>query len=376
MFWVFRRGLAEELRTMGMHVGVACETTDKADSIRDAGFELLPIPFARASVGPLSVAKAALAVRRVCREWAPSVVQAVALRPILVHHLGGVGIGGGEPHATVNLVTGLGSLFTGTELSPRLKLARFVVGRLFKSAFSTRGSETVFQNAEDRDRFVRDGLAPGYRTHLIRGSGVDTTRWQPHPEPLATGEPPLVLYVGRMLADKGLRELAEASSILHAKGVPHRLRLVGKLDRSNPSCIPEDEIRTWQARGIEWLGWRKDVLPEMDRANIVVLPSYREGLPKALLEAGVAQRAVVTCDTTGCRELVRHDENGLLTPPRDATALAAALERLLNDAELRTRLAHAHRERVCSEFSAEAVHRQYIALYARILAASGIRWPA
>jgi len=140
--------------------------------------------------------------------------------------------------------------------------------------------------------------------------------------------------------------------------------LAGQIDPGNPASFTEADARSWaELPGVELLGWRSDVLEQLSQANVVALPSYREGLPKTLLEAGLARRAVVTTDVVGCREVVTDGVNGLVVPARDADALAAALARLLRDPALRARLSEAHHARVCREFSLEVVTEQFCRLY-------------
>src|SRR5207244_2870428 len=170
---------------------------------------------------------------------------------------------------------------------------------------------------ENLDTLVQCGLSPREASFLIRGSGVDVDSWTPRPEP--DNHPPIVLFVGRLLRDKGVKDLVDASVLLKQRNLPHQVRLVGDCDPCNPSTFAESEVRQWQATGlVEWLGRRSDVLEQMSAANLIVLPSYYgEGLPKVLLEAGVAERAVVACEDPGCREVVAHKVNGLLVPPRN-----------------------------------------------------------
>jgi glycosyltransferase involved in cell wall biosynthesis len=364
LFVQFRLPLAQELTQRGYEVMVACRVGSHADKLRAAGIGLLPASFARERLSPLAVGRSCLAVRAAVRQSGPALVQAVALRPILVGWLATLGL---RRPPWINLVTGLGSLFTGQRRHARLRLARGAVELLSQRAFRHRQAYNVFQNHEDLDYFVERGFAPRTRCRLIPGSGVETRTWSPQPE--LPAPPQVLLFVGRLLRDKGLSELLAASRLLHRRGVPHVLRLVGDADPCNPSSLTSEELRAWQAEGkIEWLGWREDVFEQMSRAHVVVLPSYREGCPKALLEAGVAQRAVVTCDVPGCRELVQHEVNGLLVAARDPVGLADALERLTRAPELRLRLARAHRALVCEQYSAEVIHRQFLALYDEVLA--------
>ena len=171
------------------------------------------------------------------------------------------------------------------------------------------------------------------RLSLIAGSGVDTERFTPAPEPEGV---PVAMLVARMLWDKGVGEAVEAMRLLRARGVALRLWLAGTPDPDNPRSIAQGQLRQWQDEGlVEWLGQVDDVAALWHRAHIAVLPSYREGLPKSLLEAAASGRPMIATDAPGCRELVRDGSNGLLVPLRQAPPLADALERLATDPGLR-----------------------------------------
>ena len=170
--------------------------------------------------------------------------------------------------------------------------------------------------------------------------------------------------VGRMLWDKGVGELVEAARRLKLTLPTLRILLVGPPDPENPASIPEAELRRWAEEGVvEWLGQREDVAAIWRDAHIGVLPSYREGLPKSLLEAAASGRPLIATDVPGCREIVVDGETGLLVPARDAGALAAALERLATDRVLRERMGAAARERVVARFAEERIAADTLALY-------------
>lgn len=408
--WYFvshRLAWAQELVRRGCTVGVGCATHADASRIEEAGVQVLPIPFERHSLSPLVVLRACLAVRRAVRAFRPDLVHLVALRAILIGWMATIGL---RRPAFVNAVAGLGSLFSGTTdfmdggaarrgstegtkvnqekmgtVSPsspslpsvrarsRLWWARQVVRALFTRVFKQPTAHTVFQNQEDLESFVRRGLCPAERAHLVRGVGVDPESWQPRPEVLE--DAPVVLFVGRMLRDKGLGELLEASDLLRKRGIYHVLRLAGDVDLSNPMSYRREELYAWaQAGKVDWFGYHHDVLEQMSLAQVVALPSYREGLPKVLLEAGLAERAVVTTDVAGCREVVRDRESGLLVPPRDHVALADALELLLKNSGLRRRLAAALRERVRTEFSQMLVQKSMARVYQAALGFQNLTW--
>ncbi len=359
LFVLYRLGLAQALIRRGWEVALVCEASDCVEQIRAAGITVIEAPLGRTKRSPRAVWRAARRLRRIIRDAEASLVQVVSLRAILMAWLATVGT---RRVPFVNAVTGMGSLFAGELNSWRWRILRAVVNGLLKPVFSSRSAYNVFQNQEDHDRFVARGLTRAERAWVIRGSGVEPGSWTPREEPRL--DPPVILYIGRYLRDKGLAELIAASVSLRQRGVAHRLRLAGQIDPGNPASFTEADARSWaELPGVELLGWRSDVLEQLSQANVVALPSYREGLPKTLLEAGLARRAVVTTDVVGCREVVTDGVNGLVVPARDADALAAALARLLRDPALRARLSEAHHARVCREFSLEVVTEQFCRLY-------------
>ncbi len=179
----------------------------------------------------------------------------------------------------------------------------------YRVALSGQQTRVIFQNPDDRALFVSRSVVPIDRTVLIRGSGVDVSQFVPSSEQSGL---PIVLLASRLLWDKGVGELVEASRRLKKDGIACRVVLVGVPDPGNPKAIPVSLLERWQAEGVvEWWGLRNDMPEVLKAASIVVLPSYREGIPKILLEAAASGRPIVTTDTPGCREIVRHGENGL-----------------------------------------------------------------
>ena len=226
--------------------------------------------------------------------------------------------------------------------------------------------QTVFHDAalDDREFFVRERVVDPAKTVLIPGAGVDTERFSPVEEPV--GEP-VILLTARMIRDKGIGELVEASRILKARGCKAHIVLAGMLDNGNPTAISEKEIRGWEQEGlIEWLGPRTDIPLLLANCNIVCLPSYREGLPLSLIEAASAGRAIVTTNVPGCRDIVKDGWNGILVPARNAEALADALQRLLESPEERRRMGINGREKVLAGFTRESVAKETLKVYERV----------
>jgi glycosyltransferase involved in cell wall biosynthesis len=200
---------------------------------------------------------------------------------------------------------------------------------------------------------------------VIKGAGVDLSSYKATPENLDTQ---IVTMFARVLRDKGILDFVEAAKLVHHDFPKAVFQLVGDCDPGNPTSFSENEVRSWETAGsIKWLGYRTDVPELLAASNIVCLPSYREGLPKTLIEACAAQRAIVATDVTGCREVVSHGSNGLLTPVRNPQKLAEAISHLLGDQVQRTTFAKNGRVRAETEFASSIVIEQTLAVYKKVL---------
>jgi len=264
----------------------------------------------------------------------------------------------------VNALTGLGFVFTvGHWLRAVLQPLVRIGGRLLLSRPNMR---IIVQNPDDMKTLVSAGIIPrASDARLIRGSGVDLSALPPLPDPpgLLT-----VAIVSRMLRNKGVGELVEATRLLKLRGVNVRTILVGMPDPGNPTNISEEQLCKWHDDGlIQWWGFRDDVVDVWRRSHVAVLPSYREGLPKSLLEAAACARPIVATDVPGCREIVHHGENGILVPINDAEALADALGTLLADANMRKRMGTKSRQLVEEQFHVNLVIRDTLKVYQSLL---------
>jgi len=364
-FCIFRLPVAREARDAGWDVAVATcvNSKDDADHIVAEGFRLIPLKdFRRGGLQPWREWSSIRELVRIYRLEKPDIVFHAALKPVLYGSLAARICGLGR---TVNSVTGLGYIFISDHLKARF--LRLFVRMAFSLLLNRKESRLIVQNHDDLQLFSVSGLVHSDRIRLIRGSGVDINRFRPTPEP--EGDKIVVTLVARMLWDKGIAEFVEALRLLKQQGMSFRAQLVGFSDRENQACIPESRLHDWQQEGlVEWLGKREDIPDIMAGSNIVVLPSYREGLPKSLLEAAACGRAIVTTDVPGCREIVRHSVNGLLVPHRDADALAAAIKSLLQNGELRRQMGKVGREMVEQDFSEEKVVRETMAVFHSLLA--------
>jgi glycosyltransferase involved in cell wall biosynthesis len=362
-FWSHRLPMARAARAAGFDVAVATRVDHHGARIQAEGFRLLPLGhLRRRGLNPLAQFRAVAELAALYRRQRPAIVHHVAMKPVLYGSLAARLAG---VRRVVNAMAGLGFVYTSGGWMARL--LRPVVTLAFRLLLTGRGVRLLVQNADDRAFFVDRRLVAPERVVLVPGSGVDIRRFAPTPEPEG---PPVALFVGRLLWDKGLGELMEAARRLKARRSPLRLWLAGDRDPANPRCVPEDVVAAWDAEGLaEILGRRDDVAALWARAHVAVLPSHREGMPKALLEAAAAGRPLVATDVPGCRELVRDGVNGLLVPLGDVEALAAALDRLAGDAALRARLGAAARRAVEETYSEAAVGAGVVALYRSLLKA-------
>jgi len=236
----------------------------------------------------------------------------------------------------------------------------------YRSAFLARNTIGIFQNPEDLKLFIDAGIVKSEKAVLIRGSGVDTSSFIPLPEPEGV---PVILLASRMLWDKGVGVFVDAVRQLRKDGENCRAVLVGSPDPENPASIPEETLHRWHTEGIvKWWGYRDDMPEVLSETHIVALPTtYGEGVPKVLIEAASSGRAIVATCVPGCREIVRHNINGLLVPPHDSKALAEAIKKLIKDQELRTIMGTRGRKIAEAEFSEEIVVRKTMEVYKNII---------
>lgn len=362
--WSHRLHLARAARDVGLDVLVVTRIGDYEKPLKEEGFTLVPIPFLRRGREPVGELCGVLKLAGLYRRLRPDIVHHVAMKPILygswAARLAGV-------PAVVNAVAGLGYGFIAQGWQAGVLRAGLRAG--LRSAFALPNSKVVFQNREDFERMVRERVVRRERVVLIRGAGVDLTKYRPSEERAGV---PMVVYGGRMLWHKGIKEFADAARLLKQRHIPARFVLVGKTDPDNPDSLSEDQLLSYEKEGIiEWWGYREDIAEILAGAQVVVLPSYTEGLPKILLEACACARPVVACSNAGSREIVRDGDNGFLIPPKDAGALAEAITTLLEDPRLRQRMGERGRNIMITEFSVEQVVRQTLQVYDELLVKAG-----
>ncbi|TKZ17460.1 glycosyltransferase family 4 protein [Shimia litoralis] len=332
----FRGALIESLLTAGhdVYAGAPGLLEDSATCtwLKERGVQYHDLPLSRTGLSVMGDLRALMACRRMMRQIRPDLVLAYTIKPVI---WGIIAAWLARVPKRVALITGLGYAFVGQARGKRAVI-RWLVSKLYSIALR-RASLVFFQNPDDRDDFRNWGILPvKAKVTLVDGSGVDTTAFAEAPMP---ERPPLrFLLIARLLRDKGVQEYVDAARMIHETYPEVECHLVGPID-TNPDAICESEIHTWQDAGhVIWHGAQSDVRPSIAAAHVYVLPSYREGTPRSVLEAMSMGRPIITTDAPGCRETVEDGVNGFLVPVREAEPLAKAMERFLGDSDLVARM--------------------------------------
>lgn len=362
----FRRSLALALQTRGYEVLLISPPGAYGAKLRALGLRWEPLPMDRGSLNPLKEAALLFHLWRLFRRERPDLVHAFTIKCAvygsLAARLAGVS-------ARVNAVAGMGYVFTSSDLKARV--LRPIVRALMRLALDGSDARLILQNPDDMALFRASRLVARSRKRLIRGSGVDCSRFSAREAVRDPQRPLRVLLAARLLWDKGIGEYVEAAGQLHAQGRAIEFLLAGNPDPGNPAAVPEADIRRWVADGaLQWLGHVDDMARLFESVDVVVLPSYREGLPKGLIEAAACALPLVTTDVPGCREVVTDGIDGLIVPARDGDALADAIGRLHDDPVLAARLGTAARAKALTYFDERIVIEDTIGVY-RELGRSG-----
>ncbi|MHB8483639.1 MAG: glycosyltransferase family 4 protein [Nitrospiria bacterium] len=359
----FRLPLLKRMVQKGWRVLAVAPKDNYSNKFKDFGIEFIHLDQSRKVVSPLADLRFTRQLFNLYRVKRPSLVHHFTIKPVnygsIVARLTGV-------KGIVNSVTGLGYMF----MTPGMKatILRHGICLFYRLNLATKRQKAIFQNPDDLDLFLSLGLVKKERTVLIKSSGVDIQKFVPSVEPLGD---PVILFSCRMLWDKGTAELIDAVRLLKKWGVKANVVFAGGVDAGNPTAIPEVQLRAWQSEGIiQWLGHQENIEQIYSRSHIVVLPSYREGVPKSLLEAAACGRPLVATDVPGCREIVRHGENGLLVPPKSVEPLAMALKTLIENPGLRNEMGARSRTIAEAEFSQEKVITETLAVYQSLLSDS------
>ncbi len=365
-FLSHRLPLGLEAKARGWEVVVVTAPMTGEEELRQYGFYHRTVPLSRSGFVPTQEIASYRALKQIYRSEKPDLVHHVTIKPVIY---GSFAARTARVPAVVNAVPGMGFVFT--RRGAKAAVLRSLVNMLYRLAFSHDNMRVIFQNSEDLRGFLAHAIVKRPAAVLIRGSGVDLARFRPEAQPSG---PVTFLLVARMLRDKGVYEYAKAASRARETHADWRFLLAGGVDPGNPTSLGEAELKELEQRyGIEWLGHCDNISDLMARCHIVCLPTfYREGVPKTLLEAAAAGRAMIASDIAGCREVVTDGVTGLLVPPREVDALTDAMLRLGSDARLRERCGRAARDKAEAVFSVDDVVEHTFRVYDELLS-GGVR---
>jgi glycosyltransferase involved in cell wall biosynthesis len=349
----FRKDLLLELVKAGHQVTAVAmnPSAEQIAALRNLGVETSSIEFSRAGMNPLRDLQTLFALKRLFGEIHPHCIIAYTAKPViyaaLAARLAGV------PKFCA-MITGLGySFIPGSGLKRRV--AHMVVTVLYRVALKN-AATIIFQNPDDLATFEQMQLLPKHsKVGIVNGSGVDLNYFKK----CALPKQPIFLMIARLLADKGVREYASAAERLRKKYPEVRTLLVGGLDPS-PNSVTQSELDGWRVNGLEYFSHVNDVRPLIAQASVIVLPSYREGTPRSVLEGMAMGRAIITTDAPGCRETVKHEINGLLVEPRSPESLFAAMDKLTTNPVKVFEMAKASYEIVKNKYEGKAVAKSVL----------------
>lgn len=354
----FRKPLIQALVSQGLEVhAVAPELlTDKkvVAELSAIGVTCHDAPLSRTGMNPLSDLKALFALRRLMKTIQPDYFLGYTIKPVIYGNL--AAWLAGVPHRFA-LITGLGYTFIGGQGVAR-KLVSKLAHTLYKAALA-KTQKVFFQNPDDEALFRQLGLLPRSTPSLVvNGSGVDVSQFAV--VPFVEQSVPHFLLIARLLGDKGIREYVQAAKLVKQQYPEAQFDLVGGLD-TNPTSISQAELDQWIAAGtINFLGRLSDVRPAIAECSVYVLPSYREGTPRTVLEAMAMGRAVITTDAPGCRETVLDGDNGFLVPVKDTDALAQAMLRFIEQPELIAQMGQRSRSIAEEKYDVHKVNAQML----------------
>ena len=361
-FWSHRRIIAQTAYNKGWEIILVTQVNQYKEMILKAGFKLIPIKLSRSGMNPIKELKCLVRLYQIYRTEKPDIVHHVAMKPVLygsfVSKLTRI-------KCVVNALAGLGYLFTSDKYT--IRMFKFFINLAFRWLLNQNNSALIIQN-EDDISLLSKNVVDKKRIFLIRGSGIDLQQFCVKPEPIT--DKPVICCATRMLKHKGIVELINAAKLLNKRGIKFILQLIGAPDFLNPSTITNDMLQEWNKEVfIEYLGFQNNIASFLQKSHVVALPSYREGLPKTLLEALACGKPIVTTDVPGCRDVVENGVNGFLVPPKDSVKLADALQLLIQDKDLREKMGKASRE-LAMDFRLEKIVDQTIQLYQRLLDAN------
>jgi len=358
--WFFvshRLPIALKAIKKGYEVHLACEITDQEDYLKSLGIKIHRVKFKRGWSGVLFDLKSIFSLGKIINTLKPDICHSVTIKPVLY---GGMLSRLFSVKKSVLAISGLGYVFINNNL--KLKILRQFIIFLYKCAIS-KSTTLIFQNESDREYFTKRKLCDYSQTELVMGSGVDLKYFNFQPEDKGVMN---IIFLGRLLKDKGIEEFCRAAEIILLKHDFVQFKIFGDFDQENPQGINIEYLKTkYNNPNITFHGHTNNVREALRNSNIVVLPSYREGMPKTLLEAASCGRAIITTDVPGCRDAIVNNQTGLLVEVKNAISLSDAMQNLIFSNKLREEFGKNGRKFAERNFDINEVIKRHINIYER-----------
>lgn len=360
-FMSHRFEIALEAKKLGYKVKVAFgEIDEDIKYLSEKGIESFHVPIQRGGINPFSEARSLLSLWSLFRKLKPDIVHLVTIKPYLYGGIIARLIG---MRCLVSAVSGLGSLFVNNNL--KAIFLRMLLYPIFKAAFNHDNQKIILQNKNDLKVLEDWGVLNSLKVKLLKGSGVNLENFDKYDEPVGV---PVICFAARLIKEKGVNEFVAAAKILNERNIKAKYLLAGEVDQNNPSGLTEYDLNKIKEDGyVEVLGYYKNIAELYSLSNIICLPSYREGLPKGLIEAAAACRAVVTTDVPGCRDAIIPNKTGLLVPVKNSKKLADALQWLIENPKERVLMGKAGRKFAEKEFAIEKIVKTHINIYQELI---------
>ena len=342
----FRGDLVKRIIAAGYEVVVTGPNQIDVDKIQALGAKFIEVPIDKNGVNPLADLGYQKALKQICRREKPDVVLGYTSKPVIYGSIAAKQAG--VPHIAA-MVTGAGYAFTAKTV--KAKLIKAIMSALYKKAFRC-ADVVIFQNSDDRDQFVKEKLVKAEKCKIVNGSGVNMEKFvkAPYPEKLT------FFMLSRVMYSKGIREYLQACSIVKKQHPEVRCMLLGACEGIQDS-LSQEQLQAYIDQGIiEHFGETDRVSDYYEQCSVYVLPSYREGTPRTVLEAMAMGRAVITTDAPGCRETVIDGETGFLVPVQDADAVAEKMLQVIDNPALIPEMGQKSYEYCCKKFDVNAVN--------------------
>lgn len=346
-------------KKQGFDVLVVCKISKFYDNIKSKGIKVVGIDLNRKNLNPFSQINVIFELLKIINRYNPDIIHNTALKPIIIGSLSALLFK--KKCIVVNSFVGLGYLYINKNI--KVNFLRFIINNLLKILLNKKNFYSVFQNEEDKELLLRKKILCSHNVFLIRGSGVDTNYFKPNKQ---IKKYDIILH-SRMLIDKGIFEFIEAVKEVK-KTLDLKVLLLGSPDIENLASIKEEILKKWQSKKIvDWIRHKENVLKYLNQSKISILPSYREGLPKSLLESASCGLPIIATNVVGCKEICIHNYNGILVEVKDSKSIVRAIKSLMNNKQKRLLFSKNGRKLVLNNFCVNKISKQFTDLYLKIL---------